>query len=194
MLHVVLATLAPQKHVLALSLPALCADLRALQNLANEIGLAYAGGVECGRRRHAVRRCGRVATGIAGQRRYQGRPGLLARLLPQDGLLRRSNRCCLRSRQIRRAVFTRCGDEAGRTIAESALPSNTSLPDFLLACWQVFLSRMTGRPSVTVGCQFDGRSYAELANCPWSSRQVSAATSYVFRDNDIQGCAGTSAA
>ena len=36
--------------------------------------------------------------------------------------------------------------------------SNPSLQDFLLACWQVFLSRMTGRPGVTIGCQFDGRN------------------------------------
>ena len=44
-LHVVLATLAPQKHFLTLSLPALCSDLRGLQNLVNEIGLTYAGGL-----------------------------------------------------------------------------------------------------------------------------------------------------
>ena len=43
-LHVVLARLAPTKHALLLSLPALCADLRAMQNLASEIGRAYAGG------------------------------------------------------------------------------------------------------------------------------------------------------
>ncbi len=40
----------------------------------------------------------------------------------------------------------------------------SSLPEFLLASWGAFLSRMTGRPSVTVGCYFDGRSYAELAS------------------------------
>src|SRR5271169_1948273 len=42
-LHVVLASLAPEKHVLVLSLPALCADLRSMENLASEIGRAYAG-------------------------------------------------------------------------------------------------------------------------------------------------------
>ena len=38
-----------------------------------------------------------------------------------------------------------------------------SLQDFLLACWQVFLSRMTGRPRITSSCQFDGRNHAELS-------------------------------
>ena len=42
-LHLVLATLAPNRHALVCSLPALCADLRAMQNLAGEIARAYAG-------------------------------------------------------------------------------------------------------------------------------------------------------
>ena len=72
-------------------------------------------------------------------------------------------------------------------LAQSALPSNSSLPDFLLACWQVFLSRMTGRPSVTVGCQFDGRSYAELANAlgvlaKYLPLQVTCSETTTFKD------------
>src|SRR5258708_27249717 len=41
-LYVVLAETAPDTHIIVLSLPALCADLRTLQNLADEIGRSYA--------------------------------------------------------------------------------------------------------------------------------------------------------
>ena len=47
-LFVLLAKLAPHKHILVLVLPALCADLRSLQNLATEIGRCYAGGLDSG--------------------------------------------------------------------------------------------------------------------------------------------------
>ncbi len=45
MLHVLLATLAPQRHTIVLSLPVLCADLRTMQNLVDEIGSAYSVGL-----------------------------------------------------------------------------------------------------------------------------------------------------
>src|SRR5437879_3947507 len=41
-LRVQLATLSPEKHILLVNLPALCADARSLQNLVAEIGHAYA--------------------------------------------------------------------------------------------------------------------------------------------------------
>src|ERR1044072_4021517 len=40
-LHASLTVLSPLKHLLLLSVPALCADERSLQNLAREIGVAY---------------------------------------------------------------------------------------------------------------------------------------------------------
>ena len=40
-LHASLTVLSPVKHQLLLSVPALCADERSLQNLALEIGVAY---------------------------------------------------------------------------------------------------------------------------------------------------------
>jgi amino acid adenylation domain-containing protein len=42
--------------------------------------------------------------------------------------------------------------------------ADAELPGFLLACWQVVLSRVTGSTDLVVGCRFDGRSFAELSN------------------------------
>ena len=33
---------------------------------------------------------------------------------------------------------------------------------FLLACWQTLLWRLTGEPEIVVGCEFDGRNFTEL--------------------------------
>ena len=44
LLHVELARLADDLHLLALSLPAMCSDARGMQNLAQEVAAAYAGG------------------------------------------------------------------------------------------------------------------------------------------------------
>ncbi len=69
------------------------------------------------------------------------------------------------------------------------LVSLTSEPlqDFLLAAWHVFLSRMTGRPSVIVGCQFDGRNYTELANtlgvlCKYLPHESACSEATTFRN------------
>ncbi len=40
--------------------------------------------------------------------------------------------------------------------------SQTPLSSFPLACWQVLISRLTERANVTVGVAFDGRKFAEL--------------------------------
>ncbi|HEV2864152.1 MAG TPA: amino acid adenylation domain-containing protein [Pyrinomonadaceae bacterium] len=49
------------------------------------------------------------------------------------------------------------GPETAAALAQSA-----DAPDFLLACWQTLLWRLTGRANVTVGRVFDGRRFEEL--------------------------------
>ena len=70
-------------------------------------------------------------------------------------------------------------------VPQLASLTNGSLQDFLLACWQVFLSRMTGRTGITVGCQFDGRNYPELANLAGRAGQVPAARICMLGQHDI---------
>ena len=49
-----------------------------------------------------------------------------------------------------------------RGVGETARALGVSPRVFLLACWQVFLARLTGRSSLVVGVEFDGRRYEGL--------------------------------
>ena len=161
-LDVVLAILAPQKHVLVLSLPALCADFRAMQNLANEIGRAYAGGFDEG---DEIMQYADVA---------EWQQELLASDETKTGRDYWRDYCrkidysaldSVLSAFERKSATDFSPDVVVQQVEVPQLASQpeSSLQDFLLACWQVLLSRMTGRPGVTIGCQFDGRNYPELA-------------------------------
>jgi hypothetical protein len=162
-LHVVLATLAPRKHVLLLRLPALCADLRALSSLVHEIGLTYADGFNP---TDEVMQYADVA---------EWQQELLASDETKTGRDYWRDYC----RKIDFSALASVLSAFEETSVSEFFPDvvvkqidvgqlgallHGSLQDFLLACWQVYLSRLTGRSSVTVGCQLDGRNYPELAN------------------------------
>jgi amino acid adenylation domain-containing protein len=185
-LQALLAILGPQKAVLAIGLVAMCADLRALQILGNEIGLAYTGGFN-------------DANDVM---QYPDVAEWQQELLISDDTKAGRDywRDCCRKLDFSAlesvlSAYETKGDAqfAPDTVikqvalAPIALPFNASLPDFLLACWQVFLSRMTGRPSVTVGRQFDGRNFAELTDAlgvlaKYLPLQVTCSETTTFRD------------
>src|SRR5271169_175183 len=161
-LSVVLAKEAPQRHCLVLSLPALCADLKTMRNLSAEIFRAY---VEEHDAAGEVMQYADVAEWQ--QELLASAESKAARDYWRD-YCRRIDFSALRS------VLSPFEKESTGEFAPDAvvkevdLPSldkcaGVSLPDFLLACWQVFLSRMTGRPRITSSCQFDGRNHAELS-------------------------------
>ncbi len=162
-LHIVLATLASQKHVLVLSLPSMCADLRSMQNLAGEIGRAYANEVSEG---DEVMQYADVA---------EWQQELLTSDETKPGRDYWRDYCrkldlasvgSILSMFERKAVADFLPDVVVKEVeaAELTKQPDSSLQDFLVACWQVFLSRVTGRTSITVGCQLDGRNHPELEN------------------------------
>jgi amino acid adenylation domain-containing protein len=162
-LHVVLVTLARQKHALVLSLPSLCADLRSMQNLANEIGRLYADGLD---ESDEVMQYADLA---------EWQQELLASDETKPGRDYWRDYCRKIDFSAIDSVLSQFEKKSAREFspdlvvkqvehAQFASPPSESLQDFLLACWHVFLLRMTGRPGVTIGCQFDGRGYSELAN------------------------------
>src|SRR5580700_7571150 len=161
--HVVLATLASSQHSLVLSLPALCADLRAMQNLAGEIARAYVGRLDdsadvmqyadVAEWQQELLASEETKTGRDYWRDYGRNLDFSSLDSALSGFERKSA-----------AEFF-----PGVVVKQLELPqlaslTNEPLQDFLLAAWHVFLSRMTSRPGVIVGCQFDGRNYPELAN------------------------------
>ena len=162
-LFVVLTTLAPQKHALVLSLPALCADLRTMQNLAMEIGRAYADGFD---ETNEVTQYADVAEWqqelLASDETKTGRDYWRDYCRKIDF----SSLDSVLSAFERKTASDFSPDVVVKQVGVAQLPSrpDRSPQDLLLACWQTLLLRMTGRPSVTVGCQFDGRNYPELAS------------------------------
>jgi len=162
-LHVVLAVLAPQKHALVLSLPALCADLGTMQNLANEIGRAYVHGfgeasdvmqyADVAEWQQELLASDDTKPGRDYWRDYCRKIDFSALDSVLSAFERKSS-----GDFVPDVVVTQV------EVPQLASRTNPTLQEFLLACWQVFLSRMTGRPGVSIGCQFEGRNYSELAN------------------------------
>jgi amino acid adenylation domain-containing protein len=162
-LHVLLATLAPQRHTVVLSLPVLCADLRTMQNLIDEIGRSY-------------------SFDLAGEddvMQYADIAEWQRELLASDDTRA--------GREFWRDYFRKLDYAASdsilsvfeknvpgqfepgvivREISTAILASKRTIlsADLLFACWHAFLSRMTGRPTLTIAREYDGRNYSELAN------------------------------
>src|SRR5271166_176183 len=161
-LTVVLTKTAPQRHRLVLSLPALCADLKTMQNLTTEIFQAYLEGHDAA---GEVMQYADVAEWqqelLASEESRAGRdywrdycrkndfPTLVSVLSPFE---KKSPGKFAPDTVVKEVDLHSLDKQAG-----------ASLRDFLLACWQVFLARMTGRPRITLRCYFEGRNQAELS-------------------------------
>jgi amino acid adenylation domain-containing protein len=167
-LRLALVTLAPDRHVLLFSLPALSADEASLNNLVREVGDTYG----------ALTR-GRVAEdepvqyvvvsewlndllesedAAAGKKYWRGQDySALSELrLPFE----RENDPAIES-DVRSFELT-AGPELTEALEWLASQHGSSLPTLLLACWQILLCRWTGRPEAVVGTLFDGRTDEEL--------------------------------
>ncbi len=162
-LHVVLAKLATEGYSLVLSLPALCADLRTLENLATEIARAYTQGLGAA---DDVMQYADIA---------EWQQELLASDESKAARDYWRDYCHKLDHSTLDSVLAGFGRKSPGEFAPAAVVTQVeiaslvahvgaALPDFLLACWQVFLWRMTGQTDIVVGCGFDGRSYAELAS------------------------------
>jgi len=163
-----LCRLSDRQHRLVLSLPALCADARTLQNLAMEIASEY----------------GVVARHEAGEEPVQ-----YAQFAEWQNELLAGNDAAKSRRFWQDRVndvgtiivpFERVGAETSAWSKEvlvwdlrpqlvAALTAlserrNISFESFLLAAWQVVLSRLGGRREYQLALYSDGRTYEELAS------------------------------
>jgi len=164
-----LATLGPRRHLLAIELSALSADQRTLVQLAREIGEAYAALQRGGQVSDADVQYADVAevfnqlleaedTG-AGRKYWQERSLTVALGASLPHVLSPASRKRLfqpRSERLTLAPETLAAVEAAARRAE--VPVAT----FLLACWQLLLSRLSGSTAWTLAVRYHGRTYEGL--------------------------------
>ncbi len=164
-----LIALSSDRHILLVSLPALCADTRTLKNLVRELSQCYAACVRGEELSDEVVQYvqfsewqnelledeeaaegkaywnGQDFSALANLRLpFEKKPsGLSAQFEPQSFKVK-----------LELALVEK--------LEAIARQYNTSLSAFLLACWKILLWRLTGKSDITVGAAFDGRKYEEL--------------------------------
>jgi amino acid adenylation domain-containing protein len=163
-----LAQLSPSEHGLILTLPALCADRKTLENVARELGDAYGGGpreeatggeplqyVELSQWWHEAFASDNAQVG----REYWRRRDL-------SGL--NSFALSFEKRAAEHAPFSpealrvEVADGLARRLTTLALSWETSLASLLLGCWQTLWWRLHAEAKSPIGVTFDGRSFPEL--------------------------------
>ncbi len=161
-----LETLGPDRHALSISLPALCADRRSLENLVKEIGQAYSGTQENAEAMQYLDVVEWQRELLAGEDSKPGRDFWRVHFQKLD--LASSNSVLVSFETGDGKVFSpaaavRTVEGAARSrIATYCTGRGITEADFVLACWQIFLWRMTDRSGIATACEFDGRKYAEL--------------------------------
>jgi amino acid adenylation domain-containing protein len=173
LLRTALLKLAPERHVLLVSLPALYADTRSLKNLTQDLVSCYAACsdesvaataeepvqyVQFSEWQHELLRDEEAEAGRTYWRQqnigalhalslpYQLQPAEAKSFVPASHSVALEGELC---RKIERAV-----EKQG-----------VSSESFLLACWQTLLWRLTGQPTIVTGVACDGREYEELHDC-----------------------------
>ncbi|MEG5038373.1 MULTISPECIES: amino acid adenylation domain-containing protein [unclassified Microcoleus] len=164
-----LITLSSERHILLVSLPALCADSRTLKNLVQEISQCYATCL------HGEEITEEVVQYIQfsewqnelledeeaaeGKEYWTGHnfSALASLTLPFE------KRFIKAPAQFTPQTFEVKLELALLEKVEAiARQYNTSLSTFLLACWKILLWRLIGQSQIAVGVAFDGRKYEEL--------------------------------
>lgn len=167
LLRASLLMLSRERHLLLATLPALCADRATLKNLALELSRSYAARLGESRMEEPLQYADlsewqneiieseSATTGKEFWRR-QDVSSLLTLKLPFE----------VQSPDISefdaQLVTLALSPDVRARIEECARQYDTSTQVFLLTCWQILLSRLTGKPDVLVGVSFDGRNYQEL--------------------------------
>jgi amino acid adenylation domain-containing protein/non-ribosomal peptide synthase protein (TIGR01720 family) len=167
--HVHLIARSSSKHVLIISLPAVCADATSLQCLVRQIATAYA--VYSRSEKPSNIEAMQYADFAEWQNELlEAEAGSAARQY-----WRQQNLSELDAQQL--SFEKHIG--ADGTFQPAALPveisaatsdrikaiaSRCDVPpsSFALACWQILFSRLTGHSNIVVGVAFDGRKFAEL--------------------------------
>ncbi|MBD2002942.1 MULTISPECIES: non-ribosomal peptide synthetase [Cyanophyceae] len=166
LLHLSLISLSSNKYILLVSLPAMLADRVTLRNLVQEINDAYA---VCLRGEKFSDEPLQYADIAEWQNELLEGEGELERAYwHQKDLSGLSNLKLSYENEISKNI------EFQPQVLTAAIPPNliaaietlvgndTSVSEFLLACWQVLLWRLIDYPDITVGTAYEGRKYEDL--------------------------------
>ncbi len=169
-----LVRLAAEQHLLVISLPALCADVRTLQNLTREVwqhyGAVMAGAAEESREivqyvqysewQHELLTSEEGAEGQRYWREQEARRERLAEpRLPQERGERGEEAAAYEQEEAHREL----GPEMLAEIEEVAEQQGSTSEAILLACWQSLLWRLTAGAAFAVRVALDGRKYEEMS-------------------------------
>jgi amino acid adenylation domain-containing protein len=158
----------PNKYLLMLAIPALCADTTGLKNLVRAINRCYSACLNGEEIVDGVIQYIDISSWqnelIEAEDRATGRAYWLDRSLTDSLALRLP----FENKFNPEAKFAPCSLSVtiAPEIAESALAlaekQGISIDVLLLTSWQILLSRLTGQSNIVVGTAFDGRKYDEL--------------------------------
>ncbi|MGB8509398.1 MAG: amino acid adenylation domain-containing protein [Pyrinomonadaceae bacterium] len=163
MLDTRLISLSVRRHVLVMSLPALCADAATMRNLSGEISSCYASRLDGTELPGGHLQYADVAEWqndlLEAEETEAGRNYWAAKKHPgpTDAKLPGESTPELPEVFEPETVSLVLGREALDEIESVAGKCGVDIHVFLLACWQALLWRLTGQPVMTVGVAYDGR-------------------------------------
>lgn len=163
-----LIALGPVQHLLLVSLPALCSDGASLKNLVKKICGSYASILQraplldeplqysvISEWLNGLLESEQAAAGIEYWRKLDLTPSTLGQLPYRSRSLNSSEM----EPQVASGTIPH---DSLQKIEKFAEKYDVSLSEFLLACWQVLLWRLTGQERITVGVAYDGRTDTDL--------------------------------
>lgn len=171
-LHFILSKLAPDKHILFISLPALYADITTLNNLICEIGRSYTACLHSEELSDEVMQYADVSEWLnelleseetETARNYWHQQDISSVLNLRIPFERKNvNQSSGEIVFAPQSLFLEINRDTVEKLA--ILPENyhTSIEAILLACWQVLLWRLSGQSDIVIGTAGDGREYDEL--------------------------------
>jgi amino acid adenylation domain-containing protein len=174
LLQTALAQQAPDRHLLLLRLPAMCADAAGLRNLVRELGLRYTSllgkedlpgeplqYVDLAEWQNELLESAELETGREYWRKQVPAESFALKLTfeiqhDEKAELRSSNGFLLKFLPV---VLE---PDLVSQIEALADKHKTSIEVFLLTCLHILLWRLTGQSEIVVGTSYDGRNYEEL--------------------------------
>ncbi|MDF5727412.1 MAG: amino acid adenylation domain-containing protein, partial [Rhizonema sp. PD38] len=170
LLYLSVVTLSADKHLLLLSIPALCSDTAGLKNLVREISRLYATYLNGKEIDEEPMQYADIAQWqnelLAAEDRETGRAYWRKQNISDSDL-----------QAVKLMFENQPNEELGfepRSLAVTIAPDivtqieglvhkyGISTDIFLLVCWQILLWRLTGHSNIIVGTAYDGRKYEEL--------------------------------